>query len=120
MNAHAWRLLLALYRATHGDPLDSAPLVVVSGWAKLPHLGVGLHAALLLQARGFIRLERSTVLEDNRLQLTEAGVAEATRLQLPFWKRWASDKRLVRDLAAACVGALVTAVRGVVIKLLVP
>jgi hypothetical protein len=120
MNAHSRRLLQALYRATHGDPLDSAPLIVVSGWAKLPHLGVAREAAILLKAAALIHLERSTVLEENRLRLTEAGVAEAARLNLPFWKRWASDKDLVQKLVLLAVAAVFSFVGSVAGRLMLP
>src|SRR5690348_14332587 len=98
MNAHARHLLLALHRATNGDPLDSAPLVVVSGYARIPYPGQALQPAILLEAAGLIRMDRSTTLEENRLQITVAGVAEAVRLSQPFWKRWVGDRNLVQNV----------------------
>jgi hypothetical protein len=69
-------------------------------------LGEALKAATILQGQGYATLERGR-LEENRLQITPAGVAEAARLGLPFWRRWLADAALVRQIAAGAVGALI-------------
>jgi hypothetical protein len=120
MTTHANRLLQAIDRVTNGDPLHDSPLIVVSAAAKMPNLGEALHAAILLEAAGFVRLERSNILEDNRLRLTVTGVAEAWRLGLPFWKRWATDTSLVKQLALLCIGAVFGVASSIVVKVLLP
>src|SRR4051812_16296844 len=82
MKRHANRLLLTLDRATSSGRAEGAPLGYLSPCAKMPDLGVGMHAAIILEAHGYATLERSTRLEENRLQITGAGVAEADRLRL--------------------------------------
>jgi hypothetical protein len=109
MIREANRLLLALAALTHNNPTDGVNLNVLSPFAKMPDLGVGLDAATILEAQGYVTLTRSTRLEENRLQITPVGVAEAARLRLPFWRRWASDKPLVRQLIAGVIGAVLGA-----------
>ncbi len=120
MNTDAKHLLQALNRLTHGDPMDGVRLDMLSASAKTPHLGAALNAAILLEAGGFVRLERSTRLEENRLQITGPGVAEAARQQLGFWKRWANNSSLVQQLVLLCIGALLTVAGGAAVRWLIP
>ena len=107
MANHPNRLLLALAMLRQNDATAEAKLEILSPCAKLPHLGVARDAATILEARGHITLKRSTVLEENRLQLTPAGVAEAARLRIPVWRRWMADRDLVGRLACTVVGAVI-------------
>jgi hypothetical protein len=80
--------------------------------------GEAIQPATLLEARGYITLKRSNILEDNYLQITPAGVAEAARLRLPFWKRWLADQTLVRQMVAAMIGGIIVTVGNGVLRLL--
>jgi hypothetical protein len=120
MNNLANRLLKALHQLTDGDPTNSTTLITASGLAKIsdPPAEV-FRSAIILEAKGFIRLERSATLGEIRLQITGAGVAEAARLDLPFWKRWASDRDLVQKVVLLAIGALFGVAGGVAVKLLI-
>ena len=80
-------------------------------------LGFALRTAIILEARGYATLERSR-LEENRLQITPAGVAEAARLRVPFWRRWLADETLIRQFAVGAVGALLGAIATSLTRLL--
>jgi hypothetical protein len=118
MANHPNRLLLALATLRHNDPTDGVNLDLLSLCAKMPHLGVALHAATILEARGYVVLKRSTLLEENRLQITPTGVAEAARLRVPLWRRWTTDRDLVGKLAGAAVGAVIGVIGTGVIRFL--
>jgi hypothetical protein len=107
MANHPNRLLLALASLTHSDPMDGVNLDMLSSYAKVPHLGIGLNGATILEGRGFAVVKRSTRLEENRLQITPAGVAEAARLCLPVWWRWMFDREMVGKLAVAVVATII-------------
>ena len=118
MASHTIKLLLELDRVANSSPLRAVNLHVLSAGAKMPHLGVGLHAATLLEAQGLAMVSRSSVLEDNCLQITSAGVAAAHHRRLPFWKRWLSDTTLVRPLLASVIGGTIVAVVNQVVRFL--
>lgn len=118
MSNHERQVLLGLDCRTHSNPADIVSLHALWPYTNVPNLGAALHAATILESRGFIKLDRETVLEDNRLQITPAGIAEAARLRLPFWKRWLSDVALVRALAAAVLGGIVVKVGDGLLRLL--
>jgi hypothetical protein len=105
MMRDAKRLLLALDLLTHSGLADPVCLHVLSPSAKVPDLGVGRHAAIILEAAGYVSLERSTRVGENRLQITPTGVAEAVRLRLPFWKQWLADKALVAGVISGVIVA---------------
>ena len=111
------RLLVSLASLTHSDPTDGVNLDMLSWYSKMPHMGIGLNAATILEGRGFAMEKRSTRLEENRLQITPTGVAEAARLRIPFWRRWMTDRDLVGKLAVVAVGAFFTAIGTGVLRL---
>jgi hypothetical protein len=103
------RLLLTVNDLNHSDPREIVELLIAYQPAKFPCPGPALDAARLLEAKGFITREPSSRLEENRLRITPTGVQEAERLRLPFWRRWASDKTLVRQVITGCIGAVIGA-----------
>jgi hypothetical protein len=109
MANHPNRLLLTLASLTHGDPTDGVNLDMLSLYAKMPHLGIALNTATILEGRGYAVVKRSTRLEENRLQITPTGVAEAARLRLPFWRRWMTDRDVVGKLTVAAAGSILAA-----------
>jgi hypothetical protein len=101
------RLLRAVNDFNHSDQREVVELLIAYNAARFPYPGEGLGAARLLEAEGFLTLEPSTRLEENRLRITAAGVKEAERLRLPFWRRWTADKTQVRQLIIGCIGAVI-------------
>jgi hypothetical protein len=108
MSDHQKRLLRAVNGLNDSDPMNCVGLAMACACAKMD-MGAGLKAAVLLQARGLLKVERSTRLEENRLHLTETGVEVAERLRLPVWRRWASDRVVVQPLVIGVFGAVIGA-----------
>jgi hypothetical protein len=85
---------------TYPDAVERLDDLAIAAGLLLMH---ARKAAEQLQDRGLIRFDRGA----NSVSITPAGVAEANRLDLPWWKRWATDREIVIRFCSAAGGAIV-------------